>query len=195
VSVIAPSPPVKPFAAVFAGDPGHIDDGIRALSAILEDEPDLVSPGFPLTETGYYEREMGPDLTKVYLSWPGLKSPESLVSVKLAALEWESRHAPGGRRRANLDPGYVSSGGLVLSTGKFREHRLPLGRGVWGELTLSYRQGRFHPLFWTYPDYQRPEVQAWLTMMRQALLAALKMEPGPGRPPGKPGIKLSGRDL
>jgi len=174
MSLIAPSPLVKPFAAVFAGDPGHIAAGLEGLNAILEDEPDLVSPEFPIIETDYYEKEMGPHLVKVYVSWPGLKSPESLVEVKLAALEWESRHAPGGRRLANLDPGYVFSGGLVLSTGKFREHRLPLGRGVWGELTLVYRQGGLQALPWTYPDYQRPDVQAWLLKMRQACLAALK---------------------
>jgi len=174
VSVILPSPPVKPFAAVFAGDGDRIAAGLAGLNAILGSEPDLVSPEFPITETDYYEKEMGPALVKVYASWPGLKSPESLVEIKLAALEWEGRHAQGGRRLANLDPGYVFSGGLVLSTGKFREHRLPLGRGVWGELTLAYGQGRFYPFPWTYPDYQRPEVQTWLTKMRQACLEALK---------------------
>jgi len=181
VSVILPSPRVKPFAAVFAGDPGHIAAGLAGLNAILAQEPDLASPAYPLVETNYYEKEMGPNLMKIYVSWPGLKDPESLVEVKLAALEWESRHAPDGRRLANLDPGYVFSGGLVLSTGKFREHRLPLGRGVWGELTLTYRQGGFKPLPWTYPDYQKPEVQAWLVKMREAGLAALKAEPGPKR--------------
>jgi hypothetical protein len=174
---------VKPFAAVFAGAPGHIAAGLGGLNAILAEAPDLVSPEFPLVETDYYEKEMGPGLVKVYASWPGLRTPESLVEVKLAAMEWEGRHAQDGRRPANLDPGYVFSGGLVLSTGKFREHRLPLGRGVWGELTLSFRRGTFQPLPWTYPDYQRPEVQAWLTTMRQAGLAALKAEPGPGRRP------------
>ena len=177
MSLIVPPPPVKPFAAVFAGDLSHIAAGLGGLNAVLDSEPDLVSQEFPLIETDYYEKEMGPNLVKVYVSWPGLRNPESLVEVKLAALEWESRHAPGGSRLANLDPGYVFSGGLVLSTGKFREHRLPLGRGVWGELTLFYRRGRFEPLPWTYPDYQRPEVQAWLMMMRRAYLDALKAEP------------------
>ncbi|MDR2935291.1 MAG: DUF4416 family protein [Candidatus Adiutrix sp.] len=181
MSALVPSPPVKPFAAVFAGASGHIAAGIRGLNAILGAEPDLASPELPLVETDYYEKEMGPGLVKVYASWPGLRSPESLVEIKLAAMEWESRHAPDGRRQANLDPGYVFSGGLVLSTGKFREHRLPLGRGVWGELTLNYRRGGFQPLPWTYPDYRRPEVQAWLLRMREAYLSALKAAPDPGR--------------
>ena len=183
MSVILPPPPVKPFAAVFAGDSRYIAAGISGLSAILDDEPDLVSPEFSLTETTYYEKEMGPGLVKVYVSWPRLLSPESLAGVKLSALEWESRHTRDGRRLANLDPGYVFTGGLVLSTGKFREHRLPLGQGVWGELTLSYRQGRFEALSWTYPDYRRPEIQAWLMAMRQAFISALKQ--GAGQAPGR----------
>jgi hypothetical protein len=182
MSVITPPPPVKPYAAVFSGDPGHIAAGIMALSAILEKEPDLVSPEFPLVETDYYEKEMGPGLVKVYASWPGFMSPEKLADIKLSALEWETRHAPGGRRLANLDPGYIFSGGLVLSTGKFREHRLPLGRGVWGELTLAYRRGQFQPMPWTYPDYQRPDVQVWLMMMRKTHMAELKSEPSGGEP-------------
>ena len=176
MSAVVPPPPVKPFAAVFAGGPDRIAAGLAALSGILGHEPDLVSREFPFVDTDYYEKEMGPDLVKVYASWPGLRSPEDLAGIKLAAMEWESRHAPGGRRLVNLDPGYVFSGGLVLSTGKFREHRLPLGRGVWGELTLAYRRGRFESLPWTYSDYQRPEVQDWLLTMRRAFRDALKAE-------------------
>ena len=174
MSVIVESPPVKPFAAVFSGDRAHIVAGIVGLNAVLEDEPDIVSPEFPLTETAYYEKEMGAGLLKVYVSWPGLMAPERLLDLKLAALEWESRNSPDSRRLANLDPGYVFSGGLVLSTGKFRGHRLPLGRGVWGELTLGFQHGQFQPFPWSYLDYQRPDIQVWLMMMRQAYMARLK---------------------
>ena len=180
MSVIVPSPPVKPFAAVFAGDHDHIAAGLTGLSAILGHEPDFLSPKFPLTETAYYEKEMGPDLAKVYVSWPRFRSPESLVEVKLAALEWENRHAISGRRLANLDPGYIFTGGLVLSSGKFRDHRLPLGHGVWGELTLGYSRGRFQALPWTYLDYRRPEVHVWLMRMRQTFLSDLKKSVGRG---------------
>ncbi len=174
MSVITEPPPVKLFAAVFAGDRTLIGEGLAAMSAILGEEPDILSSEYPVVETAYYEKEMGPDLLKVYASWPGLTSPERLAEIKLAAMDWEERHSADGRRRVNLDPGYIFSGGLVLSTGKFRGHRLPLGRGVWGELTLNYHQGRFMAFPWTYLDYQRPDVQVWLTMMRQAYMAALK---------------------
>ena len=174
MSVITASPPVKPFAAVFSGDRGHLVAGILGLNAIFGGEPDIVSPEFPLSETAYYEKEMGQNLMKVYVSWPRLAAPENLAEIKLAAMAWEKDNSPDGRRLANLDPGYIFSGGLVLSTGKFRGHRLPLGRGVWGELTLNFHQGQFKPFPWSYLDYQRPDVQVWLMMMRQAYMAGLR---------------------
>jgi len=174
MSVITPSPQVKPFAAVFASDRTQIVEGLMGISSILNAEPDILSPAFPVMETAYYQEEMGADLLKIYASWPRLISPESLVEIKLATMTWELDNAPNGQRSANLDPGYIFSGGLVLSTGKFRGHRLPLGSGVWGELTLNYHQGQFMSFPWTYLDYQRPDVQVWLTMMRQAYMVALK---------------------
>lgn len=170
MSTITPSPKVKPFAAVFAGDRTRIVKGIMGLNAIFHDEPDIMSPEFPVIETAYYEKEMGPGLLKVYASWPRLINPETLVEVKLAAMEWEEGSVKAGQRSANLDPGYIFAGGLVLSTGKFRGHRLPLGRGVWGELTLNFHHGQFMAFPWTYLDYQRPDIQVWLMMMRQTYM-------------------------
>ena len=174
MSVITEAPKVKPFAAVFAADRNWLVKGLTAMNGILGEDADIVSPEFPLIETTYYEAEMGEGLTKIYASWPTLVSPERLAEIKLSAMEWEKWNSSGGKRQANLDPGYVFSGGLVLSTGKFRGHRLPLGRGVWGELTLNFHKGQFMAFPWTYLDYQRPDVQVWLMMMRQACMAGLK---------------------
>lgn len=176
MSVISEPPKVKPFAAIFARERANIVKGLLAVNGILGSEPDVLSPEFPVSETAYYEKEMGEGLMKIYAAWPGLISPESLVDIKLKAMNWENQTSVDGRRIANLDPGYIFSGGLVLSTGKFRGHRLPLGRGIWGELTLNYHQGQFMAFPWTYLDYQKPEVQVWLMMMRQGYMAAMKQQ-------------------
>lgn len=174
MSVISDPPQVKPFAAIFSRERAAAVKAVLALNSIFGTEPDIISPEFAVVETTYYENEMGPDLVKVYLSWPDLISPERLAAIKLKAMAWEKDNAVDGKRTANIDPGYIFSGGLVLSTGKFRGHRLPLGSGIWGELTLNYHQGRFLAFPWTYLDYQKPEVQVWLMMMRQACMASLK---------------------
>ena len=62
--------------------------------------------------------------------------------------------SPGAPERpVNLDPGYVSSGKLVLATTKDQPHRVYLGRGIYAECTLRWRRGGFEPWEWTYPDY------------------------------------------
>jgi hypothetical protein len=178
---LAEPPSVKFFLAAFGQDPGLVGQAADRLAREFKGgflgRPDHESPPRPITETAYYDREMGPGLVKVYLSWPGLGSPAWLVPLKLAAmgLEAELSAREGGqpRRRVNLDPGYVFGGGLVLSTGKYAGHRLYLGGRVWGELTLLYRRG-FKALPWTYLDYQSPEILGLLTQMRKTYLAAAK---------------------
>jgi hypothetical protein len=98
------------------------------------------------------------------------------VDFKLYAMEQELKGAVQGRRRLNLDPGYIFSGGLVLSTGKFSGHRLYLGRGIWGELTLLYRNKAFRGLPWSYQDYLSPEVQEVLRQMRASYFQNQKQE-------------------
>ena len=58
-----------------------------------------------------------------------------------------------GRRRINIDPGYITSSNLILASTKNFSHRLYLGRGIFGEVTMRYENKDFTRLPWTYPDY------------------------------------------
>jgi hypothetical protein len=78
-----------------------------------------------------------------------------------------------GRRRVDVDPGYLTRTKLVLATTKDYAHRVYLGRGIYAEVTLSYRQGAFHPWPWTYPDYASPEYAPQLEAMRRLYLRQL----------------------
>jgi hypothetical protein len=181
VSFLADPPLVKFFLAAFGPDLELLGAAIKTYGqeyrAGFLGRPDLISSPRAIVETTYYDREMGPGLQKIYLSWPTLGTPDQLVELKLLAMDLERRLAEGqgerSRRRVNLDPGYVFGGGLVLSTGKFAGHRLYLGQRIWGELTLYFRHG-FAALPWTYRDYQDPGVLSLLFDMRKAYLAALR---------------------
>jgi hypothetical protein len=176
---------MKMFLAAYAGDPGLLDECVgelaRGFAGGILGNPDIQSRDFPMTDTDYYTPEMGPGLVKRYLSFPNHLPPEALVDLKLHAMELERLGSVGGRRRVNLDPGYVFSGGLVLSTGKFSGHRLYLGKGVWGELTLLYRNKAFRALPWSYRDYLAPEVQEALGRMRESYFRTERQ--GPERQP------------
>jgi hypothetical protein len=181
MSTLTDPPLVKFFLATFGQDPELLAEAINSLGQKYDGgflgDPDRQSSPRPITETAYYDREMGPGLVKLYLSWPHLGTPDRLVDLKLVAMELERSLAETTegktRRRVNLDPGYIFTGGLVLSTGKFAGHRLYLGQRIWGELTLFYRQG-FQALPWTYQDYLAPEILTLLTDMRKDYLDRLK---------------------
>ena len=65
---------------------------------------------------------------------------------------------------------------FVLSTGKGYAHRPYLGKGVYADLTLIYKDKRFNELEWTYPDYKTETIQDILKKIRKIYLDNLKEE-------------------
>ena len=110
---------------------------------------------------------MGPGLVKRLLAFERRIPPESIREVKLRAMDLESEWAESGRRRVNLDPGYLTEAKVVLSSRKDRGHRVYVGEGVLVEPTLEFRQGAWHPFPWTYPDYRSPPVLEFFLRVRE----------------------------
>ncbi|NWF57388.1 MAG: DUF4416 family protein [Syntrophaceae bacterium] len=138
---------------------------------------DLVSEPLSFHFTDYYEREMGKGLWRRMVGFEPMISPERLVSVKLWANRVEGQSLnEGGGRRVNIDPGYVAGAKFVLATGKDYSHRLYLGEGVYGEITLIGRKRGFSPLPWTYPDYASQPLLGIIALMRRKYLWQLKQE-------------------
>ena len=48
-----------------------------------------------------------------------------------------------------------------------------MGRGIYGELTLQYRQGAFRELDWTYPDYRGERARNFLMDVRKIYVSQL----------------------
>jgi hypothetical protein len=140
----------------------------------------LVSEPFPFEDTDYYRASMGPGLKKQFWAAERLVDPGRLPELKRAANAWEADYAALGirpePRPLNVDPGYLTLAKLVLASTKDHAHRLYLGEGVYGEVTLNFRDRRWQPLPWTYPDYRRADYQAFLdqcrTLLRQKLTAS-----------------------
>ena len=62
----------------------------------------------------------------------------------------EGRFTEGGKRRLNIDPGYIAQAHLILATGKGFSHRPYLRDGIYADLTLIFQDGTFRSLPWTY---------------------------------------------
>lgn len=132
------------------------------------------SEAFEFTETDYYTATMGADLKKQFLVFSALIDPVRLPAIKCATNRWEAEYASVGRhaepRPLNLDPGYITPAKLVLASTKDHAHRLYLHDGIYAEVTLGYRQRRWQPMEWTYPDYRRDDYQQFFTQCREWLL-------------------------
>lgn len=128
------------------------------------------SPRFHFDETAYYAPTMGPGLLKEFFAFAQLIAPEQLASIKHQTNGLETAYQDLGLHRAarplNLDPGYVDEGKLVLASTKDHAHRLYLGQGIYGEVTLRYEGGRYLPWPWTYPDYRRDDYHAFFLEAR-----------------------------
>lgn len=161
------------MVALFAAEQEILARAARALEDRLG-PIDYVSQPFRFDQTAYYEREMGGPLVKRFLSAERLMDPGDLALLKVFATNLEAGFSEAGRRKVNIDPGYISLERLVLATGKNYLHRIYLGRGVYADLALIYEKGGFQPLPWTYPDYASPEVRAVLSLMRERLLDQLR---------------------
>lgn len=115
---------------------------------------DFTSKIIPFDYTDYYKKELGVGLKRKFISFKKLITPERLTDIKLFTDKIEHRLSFENKRRINIDPGYLSSGKLVLATTKDYAHRIYLKKGIFAEVTLFYQNGSFQPWQWTYPDYK-----------------------------------------
>ncbi|MBN1916453.1 MAG: DUF4416 family protein [Verrucomicrobia bacterium] len=113
----------------------------------------LASSRVPFAWTDYYAAEMGDGLLRQFLAFERPFYPGRLGETKRATCVMEREHARDGRRTFNLDPGYMTFSTLVVASTKEASYRVYLGAGIYAQPMLVYRERRFHPFEWTYPDY------------------------------------------
>lgn len=171
--------PALLFLAAFSRHESALDWAkLRAAGAwgtiLFESEP------FDFVETRYYESTMGADLKKRLFAFEMPFEPSRLPEIKHQTNAWELDFAQSAGlaepRPLNLDPGYITLAKLVLASTKDHSHRLYLSDGIFGEVTLYYSRGAWQSREWTYADYRRPDVQAFLTQCREWLHERLRRE-------------------
>jgi len=131
---------------------------------------DLRSDVWDFDFTTHYESETGPNIQRALLAFDELMDPGHLAAAKVHTNQLELDLAAvldcDAPRPVNLDPGYVDLARLVLASARDRDHRVYLGRGIYGEATLRYCRGRLEPWEWTYPDYRTGPYLAFFEQVR-----------------------------
>ncbi len=169
--------PVMPLVAAFTRYPAALDWARARLAerfgpVCLESEP------FDFDQTDYYVPTMGPSLKKAFFTFSQLIDPAELVEAKLTTNAWEEEYASASEhpepRPLNLDPGYLTLGKLVLASTKDFAHRIYLDQGIYAEVTLQYRHGRWEHHQWTFADYRREDYQRFFSGARDKLHRLLR---------------------
>ncbi len=115
---------------------------------------DYKSPEFEFTVSDYYRTEMGAALFRKILSFSDLINPKEIASIKLFTNEIEETLAVGGKRRVNLDPGYMDYNKVVLASAKYNGQKIYLDLGIYADPTLWYEHGEFRSYPYSFPDFK-----------------------------------------
>ena len=121
-------------------------------------EIEFESESLRFDSTDYYEKEMGTELRRIFLSLKGIFPVEESV----------------GLRSLNLDPGYLDLHKLVLLSAKEGPQKIYLGQGVWADLSLLRKSGHFDTLPWTFPDIRDGRYHSFFEKVRDAFKQDLK---------------------
>ena len=169
--------PVKLFIGMISHEPLLFDECAKLLCS--EFGPlDIRAPIVAWDQTDYYQQEMGAELQRTFLFFERLIAPEQLASIKNMTNQIEKRFSPAtsGKRRINIDPGYITEAKVVLASTKDFSHRIYIGQHIYAEVTLQFREkGRtFVVLEHTYPDFRRKDMIELLNKARGLLRVSLK---------------------
>jgi hypothetical protein len=149
-----PSPPER--ALLFVGTLYQDEQYLSIAKKKLIDffgEMIMESPSLEWNYSHYYRDELGWPIKRTFLFFKNIMNPETLADMKLITNDIEHQLSSNGRRTINIDPGYVTLSKVVLASTKNYSHRIYVGKGIYAEVTLVYRDGRYNSHVFTYKDY------------------------------------------
>jgi hypothetical protein len=164
---------VKLFVAVLWAQSDSLQRAMEILRSRWGDT-DFESADFAFDITDYYEPEMGKDLKRRLVSFRTLVLPDCLSSAKHICNDVEDRLSGETGRHVNLDVGYLDHSKIVLASFKGAGQKIYLSDGVWADMVARYRDGRYCPFEWTFPDFRDGRYDRDLTQIRQMYLKQLR---------------------
>lgn len=168
--------PVKLFIGVLVSDPKLAGRAAERLTEAYG-PVDHRSAVIPFDFTKYYETEMGDIIDRVFFSFERLIEADQLPEIKRQTNRIEDEMAPllqTVKRPVNLDPGYIEHAKAILASTKNFYHRIYLGGGIFGEVTMHFRNNTYQFFPWTYPDYQSKDYQEFFLKVRQIYRSQLR---------------------
>ena len=135
---------------------------------------DFESQEYDFNFTTYYEEETGKDLKKQIIVFKKLIDRDELAEIKHYTNTIEDEFSKEGKRKINLDPGYMTEHNVILASAKELPHKVSIGKGMFGDVVLEYRKGDYEDSRHTFPDYRTPLVKEFLKTIRKKYLQERK---------------------
>ncbi len=165
--------PCKLFSGIFSTDLNLLNEVKEELKKSLG-KIDFESEIFDFNFTSYYEKEMGKNIKRIFYSFKDLIDPSEIVEIKYKTWEIEKKFTLEGKRRINIDPGYMDYFKVVLASFKEGGYKIYLGRGVYADITLWYEKGKFRPLLTSFPDFKENLYERTFLKIREIYKRNLK---------------------
>lgn len=116
---------------------------------------DFISATFDFTISDYYIPEMGAPIFRKFIAFEKLIHPKALAQIKIDTNKIENQLTREGKRKVNLDSGYMDFDKVVLASAKYNGNKIYLDHGIWADLTLHYEKGKYNPYTWSFPDFKQ----------------------------------------
>ncbi len=165
--------PVKLFCGIIASDMKLMEKAINIMEKRFS-KTDCRSKLMDFDKTRYYVEEMGEGLKKYFVSFTKLIRMEQMPDIKIFTNHLEEKLSRNKNKRdINLDPGYMTLANVTLATTKPFQHRVYIGKGIYLENTLRFRNKQYTDWEWTFPDHRTEEYKSWFMEMRKIYRAQL----------------------
>ncbi|MBO8131381.1 MAG: DUF4416 family protein [Candidatus Marinimicrobia bacterium] len=156
----------------------YVDENILKIAiSELEDyfgKVDLFSEEFDFRVTDYYNREMGYGIKRKFFSFEKLFNPVDISTAKIFTNEVEKHYLANGKRKVNLDVGYMDYDKVVLASAKYCINKVYVGNGIYADLTLHYEKGNFTPYPWAFMDFKSLDYNKFFLKMREIYKRQMK---------------------
>lgn len=108
--------------------------------------------------TNYYEREMGKNLRKKFVFFKEL-SDINMADAKKLTIDIEKSFSADGKRKVNIDPGYLNEKEMGMPTTKYLKFKTLLKAGIYNQIIYRFDDG-IKEAEGAFPDFRSEEVKS-----------------------------------
>ncbi|HLD02935.1 MAG TPA: DUF4416 family protein [Candidatus Nanoarchaeia archaeon] len=108
--------------------------------------------------TKYYEREMGKNLRKKFVFFKEF-SNINMADAKKMTMGIEKRFSVDGKRKVNIDPGYLNENEMGMPTTKYLKFKTLLKEGIYNQIIYRFDDG-IKEAEGAFPDFRSDEVKS-----------------------------------